>query len=123
MDRKKYDALDFENYIFKRAILKEKKFLKSMNLNVKFFLKRMILNEKNFVESIILKWKFFLSDFESTFLQRVRFQIEYSTTCQILNLLLLQKFAKVSCVHQNRARFGNVLMYGMGSVSQVILLG
>ena len=31
--------------------------------------------------------------------------------------------AKVSCVDHNRPRFRNVLMYGVGSVSQVILLG
>ena len=48
------------------------------------------------------------SDFELKILQRVRF---------------LQNFAKFSCVHQNRARFGNGLRYGMCSVSQVILLG
>ena len=57
------------------------------------------------------------------FLQRVRFRIEYFRTCQILHVLLLQKLAKFSCVHQNRARFVNVLMYDMGSVNQVILLG
>ena len=105
-----------------------------MILNVKFFLRSMILNEKKILKSIILKLAFFgLSDFEttlfhlvrfqSTFLQGVRFRIEYFKTCQILKVLLLQKFAKLSCVHQNRARFSNVLMYSMASVNQVIPLG
>ena len=42
--------------------------------------------------------------------------------CQILSVLILQ-FTKFSFIHQKRACFGNVLMYGLGSVSQVILLG
>ena len=39
-----------------------------------------------------------------------------------MGVLLLQ-FAKISCVHQNRARFGNVLLYGVGSVSRFFVLG
>ena len=82
------------------------------------------ISKKNFEKSIIFKKKFFvLSDFESTSLQGVRIRIEHFRTCQILNVLLLQKFAKLSCVHENRARFGNVLKFGMGSANQVILLG
>ena len=42
--------------------------------------------------------------------------------CQILSVLLLQ-FTKFSFIHQKRACFGKVLMYSLGSVSQVILLG
>ena len=55
-------------------IMEKKKFLESMILNKKVFLKRMILNEKSFV----------LSDFESKFFRRVRFQINFSITRQIL---------------------------------------
>ena len=40
----------------------------------------------------------------------------------MLSVLVLQ-FAKISCVRQNMALFGNGLMYVVGSVSQVILLG
>ena len=70
----------------KSTILKKKFFLKSMILNVKFSLKSLILNEKVFVKSMILNLKFFLlSDFESTFLKRVRFWVKNFTTCQILN--------------------------------------
>ena len=108
--------------------------LLSMILNVNFFLEGMILNEKNlwkeqfwnrnFSSCQILNRNFFtLSDLESIFLQRVKFQNEYFTTCQVLDVLLLQKFAKFSRVQQNRARFGNVWMYAMGSVNQVILSG
>ena len=53
-------------------------------------------------------------------IQRVRFWVENFTTCQSSYVLLLQ-FAKFSCVHQNKARFGNVLGYGVGLISQVIL--
>ena len=45
----------------------------------------MIFNKKVFVKSMILNLKFFvLSDFESNFLQRVRFQMNFSNTGQIL---------------------------------------
>ena len=45
----------------------------------------MILNENVFVKSVILNHIFFvLSDFESKFFRRVRFYINFSTTCQIL---------------------------------------
>ena len=72
-------------------------------------MKSMNLKEKNFVKSTILKNDFFvLSVFESRFLQRVRFRIEYFMTSQISNVLLLHRFGKLSCVHQSRARFGNV---------------
>ena len=60
----------------------------------------MILNQTFFV----------LSDSESIFFQRVGIRIEYFKTFQILNVHLMQMFAKYSCVHQNRARFGNILM-------------
>ena len=97
--------------ILKSTILKKKNFLEGMILNVIFFLKSMILIEKFFVESFILDETFFSSDFELNILQRVR-----------LSVLLLQ-FAKFSCVHWNKARFGNVWIHAVGSVSQVILLG
>ena len=61
----------------------------------------------------ISNWKKYnASDFELTFLQGVRFWAYF-----------FLQFANLSCVYQNRARFGNVLMYGVGSVSQVILSG
>ena len=45
-----------------------------MILKKKIFLKSTILNKNFIVKSMILNWNFFvLSDFESTFLQRVRF--------------------------------------------------
>ena len=141
----------------------------------------MILNEKVFVKSVILNKFFFeLSDFVSTFSQRVRFWINFFTTRQILNQLfyngsdfestfftttqilnqlfynasdfestfftttqiLNQLFKHASDLDLNvlqRVRFwvyffcklahflafiirGHVLRYGVGSVSQVILL-
>ena len=63
-----------------------------------------------------------MSDFESTFWTRVRFWTKFFATCRILSVLYLQ-FANFSCVHQNIERSGNVLMYGVGSVSRVVLLG
>ena len=54
-------------------------------------------------------------------MQRVRFRIEFFTTCQILGVLLLQ-FAKFLCVRQRKARFGKAFLYGVDSVSQVLLL-
>ena len=55
-------------------ILEKKNFLESMILNKKVFVKRMTLNERIFV----------LSDFESKIFRRVRFQINFSITRQIL---------------------------------------
>ena len=63
-----------------------------------------------------------VSDFKTNFWTRVRFWIEYFTAHQVLSVLLLQ-LARFLCVHHNRARFGNVFLYGVGSVSQFILLG
>ena len=63
-----------------------------------------------------------VSDSKSTFPTRVRFRIDFFTTCQISIVLLLQ-FAKFSFVHENRARIGNVQKYGVGSVSQAMVLG
>ena len=54
-------------------------------------------------------------------LQRVRFWFKSSTTCQMLSELLL-KLTTFSFVHENRPRLGDVLMYGVGSSSPVILL-
>ena len=62
-------------------ISKKKNFLESMILNKKIFVKKMILNEKIFV----------LSDFESKFSRRVRFQINFSITRQILKRNKLPK--------------------------------
>ena len=57
----------------KSTILKKNNF-KKQDFKEKIFLKSMILNEKVFVKSVILNKNFFLlSDFVSTFLQRVRF--------------------------------------------------
>ena len=68
----------------KNTTLKKKLILKSTISKKKIFLKSMILNEKVFVKSVILNKIFAscrilnhffrnVSDFESTFLQRVRF--------------------------------------------------
>ena len=63
-----------------------------------------------------------MCSFGISFLNTRQISSEYFKTCQILKVLLLQ-FAKFSCGHHNRARFPKVLMYGGGSVSQVIVLG
>ena len=71
----------------KSTILKKKNFFKSTTLK-KFFLKSKILNEKVFVKSVISNKLFFVfSDFESKSFRRVRFQINFSATRQILNSL------------------------------------
>ena len=59
--------------------------------------------------------------FQITFSTHVRFWIENFTLCQFLSEILLQ-FAKFSCVNQNKPCFGNVLVWGVSSVGQVILL-
>ena len=121
-------ACNFKNHDFEEIF-----FRKSRILYVKFFRKSKVLIEGNLLKSINFKGKFFvLSDFESIFFlpvsfksifsQLVSFLIENFTTCQILNVPLFQKFVKFSCVCQNRARFGIVLMYGMGYVDQITLL-
>ena len=99
-------------------------FKKSSSGSLFFTLKRQIFHFPCFFEK---------HDFELKVFLRVTFWIEKSTTRHVLNLKegtphvldwkIYNVFAKFSCVHQNRARLGNVLMYGVGSVSQVILLG
>ena len=71
---------------------------------------------------ILNKTFFVLSDLESTLLQSVRFWIKKFTSCQILSVLLLRS-GNFSCVYHDRPGFRNVLMYGVSSVSQDILLG
>ena len=107
----------------KSTILKKKFFLKSKFLNVKICLKSMPLSENFFAKGMFSNENFFiLSDFDLKFSRLVRFWHKKFTTSQILSVLLFQ-FASFSCVHQNRARFGNLWMYGVCLVSQVILLG
>ena len=99
---------------------------------------------KNFFEKHDLELNlFYVSDSELKKIQRVKFwfknfttcQIFYQLfkhasdiilnifkTCQILSVFVLQ-FAKFSCVDQNKARFGIVLLFGVGSFSRGILLG
>ena len=81
---------------------------------------RQILNLKKYNASDF-EFKKSASNFEFEKIQRVRFWTKNTTTCQILSVLFLH-FAKFSFIHQNRACFGNLLMYGLGSISQVILL-
>ena len=82
--------------ILKSTIFKKTAFLKSVILKVKLFLTRMILNELVFVKSMISNeffsschilnaFFFALSEFELKFWQRVRFQMNFSSTRQILN--------------------------------------
>ena len=76
-----------------------------------------------FLKSMILNWTFlYVTVFEFKKKQRVTLWVKNISTCQILCVLLLQ-FTKFSFIHQNRACFGNVLVYSLGSISQVILLG
>ena len=88
----------------------------------KFLLPVRFWIERNITHPNLNLKKYNASDFPLGKLQRVRFWIESFTTCEILSVFLLQ-FAKSSCVHQNKARSGNLLLYGAGSVSQFILLG
>ena len=70
----------------------------------------MILNWKFHNVSNVEFEKYTALDFELENLQGVNFWIKNFTTRQILSVLPLQ-FARFSCVHHNRARFGNVLIY------------
>ena len=133
-DWKNCNALDFELEIFRHVrfwkMFASKRttfwfILLSENDIVgtfRAFLKRMIFNWNFvYVTDFELK-KYNASYFEFRKIQRVRFWVKNITACQFLGVFLLQ-FAKFSFNHQNRACFGNVLMYGLGSISQVILLG
>ena len=82
----------------------------------------LVCNSKSTTRQISKKKFYILSDVETIFHTRVRFWIECFKTCHMSSVLLLL-FAKFSCVHQNKAPFGNFLMFGVGSVSQVIPLG
>ena len=74
-------------------------------------------------EREIFNWnKHVASDFEIKKLQRFRFWVKIFTTCQILSALLSQ-CANFSFIHQKRACFSNVLINGLGSISQVNSLG
>ena len=114
---------DFEcKIISKKQDFEWKSFCKKHDFEIKVFnLIRFGINSITMRQ--ILSWNIYdASDFESTFLQCVRFWIKNFTSCQTLSVLLLQ-FAKFPCVYHNRPRFRNVLRYGVGSVSQIILLG
>ena len=81
-----------------------------------------IWNQKNSRRQI-LRWNFYkVSDLRLTCWTGVRFWIENFTTCQLLSVLNLQ-FANFSFVHQNLARYANVIMYGVDAVIKVTLLG
>ena len=130
---------------FKKNCFGEIFFPKKHDFEWKSFCRKhdLILNE-NFSSCQILKYIFYkvsvfsstyqktrhfwnwifhkISDYRWFFWTRVWFWTEFFTARQTLSVLLLQ-FAKFSGVHQNRACLGNVWMYGVGSVFQVILLG
>ena len=106
-------------------------FFKKHVSELKFSLRERFWIEKNTTHQILnLKKtrhilnleKYNASYFEFRKIKRVRFRVKNNTTCQILSVLLLQ-LAKFWFIHQDRACFGDVLMYGLGSISQVILLG
>ena len=89
---------------------------------------------------MVLKKKLYKKhDFDKQNFCLVRFEINFFTTRQILRQLFshasdldlnilqilsvfLLQFGKFSCFHHKRSRFRNVLGFGVGSVSQVILL-
>ena len=95
-----------------------------------FSLKIRILDGKFFVKSLILNENFFaMSDFVVKFLQRVRFYINFLNTRQFLNWIFYDasdfgcaSFA-ICQVFISWLKQDNVWMYGVCSVSQVILLG
>ena len=106
-----------------------------MILKKNFFLKSMILDKKISLKSIILSEIL-------NFFRLVRFWIKVFITCQILNQLfkypsgfdlnIIQHvrfcvyfFCCLPSFHMSikTVRFAKVWTYGMGSVSQVILLG
>ena len=121
---KKYNALVFEIKIF-RQVTFWKKFA-SKKITFWFFLLRendLFCIFRAFLKSMILNWSFlYVTDFQLKKSNASDFEYKNITTCHILSVLLLQ-FAKLSFIHHNRACFGKVLMYGFGSISQVILLG
>ena len=76
--------------ISKSTILKKK--LESMILKKKYFLESTILKKKVFVKRMTLNERIFvLSDFESKIFRRVRFQINFSITRQIIKRNKLPK--------------------------------
>ena len=66
--------------------------------------------------------KYTALDFELKNPPGVKFWNKNFTMRQTMSVLPLQ-FARFSCVQHNRARFGNVLIYAVVLVSQVICLG
>ena len=136
---------DYEEKIFlKCTILKKKSIFKKHDFEQKFFWKKLHFEWKSFCKKHDFQLKIFRSvRFWIIFFRLVRFRINFFTTRQILNQLfkqasdfdlnILQRVrfwvyffllsGKFSCAHHKRSRFRNVLRYGVGSVSQVILLG
>ena len=103
-------------------ILKMKIFRKSMILNKKVFLKGMIFYQIFFVLSDF-ELKFFItgqvstqrfkhaSDFDLNIIQHIRFWVHFFCSLPSFHMFI------------KTVRFANVWTYGVGLVSQVILLG
>ena len=119
--------------LFKKHDLEEKRFFKKHDFGEKFFCKKHDFDRQNF-RLVGFKINFYnASDFKSTifstrqilnqlFKHASDFDLNIFPARQILSVLLLQ-FGKFSSVHHKKPRFRNVLRYGVGSVSQGILLG
>ena len=143
--KEKYNALYFEKNFFSTCqilknvciqkitfwsfLLREndifcifRSFFKKLDFELKFSVRDRFWIQKNPTRQILVLKKYNASDFELKKIQRVRFWVKNNTTYQIMSVLLLQ-FAKFLFIHQSRDCFGNVLMYGLGSICQVILLG
>ena len=106
---------------WKRHILHFSCFFEKHDFELKVSVRDRFWISKNTTRQVLNIKKYEASYFEFKKKQRVWFWVKKFTKCQILSVILLY-FAKISFNRQNRACFCNVLMYGLGSISQVILL-